>query len=187
MTSYNISTITIDSSLPKSNYVANDTFAGFTKTIKQKFTETIKQKITKHKVNIEIMRKLEISEKSKFYSKMHDEIAKLSCLEDNWDSYGALFPNTVAVKNAIKISKCLTEKIFRPTRIMPVADGGISFLFVSENKFADIECDNDGDILAGMSTRGGEPDLWEVKESDADCFKTIGTIRLFLQNEDLNS
>ena len=76
------------------------------------------------------------------------------------------------------------ESEFNPTRIMPSVEGGVSFLFIRDTKYADIECDNDGDIFAGMSDRIGEPILWQVSQEDEEksLSKTIYKISSFLDS-----
>jgi len=115
--------------------------------------------------------------------KQTKQIIKLKNLKKGWDSYDADPPNYLALTNALKILDLLFESEFSPTRIMPSVEGGISFLFIRNTKYADIECDNDGDIHAGMSDRIGEPILWQVTEEagKTKLSATISKISSFLQ------
>ena len=65
---------------------------------------------------------------------------------------------------------------------MPSVEGGLSLLFVNGDKYADIECDNDGDVLVGMSDRTGDPELWELNLEGNNLNTTVDRIREFLKN-----
>jgi len=124
---------------------------------------------------------LNASKRTRFHSKYLRSITELSFLNDNWDSYGAPKPESVAIKNAHAILKPLSEVRFNPAKIMPSVEGGICFLFVSGNKYADIECDNDGDIIAGMSDRTNEPVIWSVTNNREGVMQSIERIKNFLE------
>jgi hypothetical protein len=120
--------------------------------------------------------------RSTLFSNFRQQIIELKNLPVGWDSYNADPPNYESLTNALKILDLLFELKFNPTRIMPSVEGGISFLFIRNMKYADIECDNDGDIFAGMSNRTGEPVLWQVKEQDGKkgLVATVSKISSFL-------
>lgn len=128
---------------------------------------------------------LKASKRTRFHSQYLRSITELSFLNDNWDSYGAPKPESAAIKNANAILSPLSEAQFEPAKIMPSVEGGICFLFVSGNKYADIECDNDGDIIAGMSDRKNEPVIWQVKNNRADVIQSIEKIKNFLERKGL--
>ncbi len=123
---------------------------------------------------------IESTQRSDFFNSLYYQIIGLTSLTSGWDSYDAEPPNYKASTNALKVLGYLFQSDFKPTRIMPSVEGGISFLFIQNIKYADIECDNDGDILAGMSDRIGEPILWEVSE-EKGLRVTISQIRSFLE------
>lgn len=122
--------------------------------------------------------------RSNLFNNFHQQIIELKNLPAGWDSYKADAPNYKALTNALKILDLLFESEFNPTRIMPSVEGGVSFLFIRDTKYADIECDNDGDIFAGMSDRIGEPILWQVSQEDEEksLSKTIYKISSFLDS-----
>lgn len=113
----------------------------------------------------------------------YQQIIDLKNLPKGWDSYNADPPNDKALINALNILDLLFESAFYPTRIVASVEGGVSFLFIRDIKYADIECDNDSDILAGMSDRTGEPILWQVSQKDEEksLSKTISKISSFLE------
>jgi len=121
--------------------------------------------------------------RSTLFNNFHQQIIELKNLPVGWDSYNADPPNYEALTNALNVLDLLFGLELNPTRIMPSIEGGVSFLFIRNTKYADIECDNDGDILAGMSDRTGEPILWELSEEreEKSLSTTISKIRSFLE------
>lgn len=107
---------------------------------------------------------METSERTKFCSQYLTKIKELSILNNGWDSYEAPPPNKAAVKSAEIILESLSSLRLHPAKIMPSVEGGIFFLFTKGNRYADLECDNDGDIIAGISDRKNEPEIWEVNK-----------------------
>jgi|GEM_PF-6689583 hypothetical protein len=104
----------------------------------------------------------------------------LRTLEDNWDSYDAEAPNKNAFDKAQKTIDYLQMVNFPPTKIVPSVEGGLSLLFVRGEKYAEIECDNDGDVICGLSDRKNDPILWEIGV-DINLIGTIEKIREFFR------
>jgi len=141
---------------------------------KPSFHEGVVLNASPHNYNIIDLSKVhQKTERSILFNNFHQQIIELKNLPIGWDSYNADPPNYEALTNALKMLVLLFELEFNPTRIMPSVEGGVSFLFIKDLKYADIECDNDGDIFAGMSDRTGEPVLWQVKEEGGE--NTINT------------
>lgn len=98
-------------------------------------------------------------------------------LRDNWDSYGAPSPNAVAISHAERVLKLLEANDLFPTRVLPSTEGGIGFCFVQGNRYADIECTNDGEIL-GVRYVGSEfPLLIEMGSANELIERGIEQIR----------
>ena len=114
----------------------------------------------------DLSKTLQKTKRSNLFNDFRQQIIELQNLGKGWDSYNADPPNYKALTNSIKALDILFELRLIPTRIMPSVEGGISFLFTKNIKYADIECDNDGDIFAGMSDRTGEPILWQVSQEE---------------------
>ncbi len=120
---------------------------------------------------------LSISQFKEFYRKL-DELANLP---ENWDSYGAEPPNNLAISLAHKALDVLTEMNFRPSRVTPSVENGIGISFIFEDKYADIECFNTGEVLAVISDGKEIPDVWEVELTRQGLKSAVGKIRVFLQ------
>lgn len=112
-------------------------------------------------------------------------LQELVTLEDNWDDRGSPAPNKKSLQSAQMILKILKAEKYLPTMIMPSTERGLGFIFQSDTKYADIECFNDGDILAGYSDRKGDNQLWELKNNEEAITDTINRIRIFLSEESI--
>lgn len=94
-------------------------------------------------------------------------------LQRDWDSYGAEPPSDAAINNARRIVRVLWEyEGGSRIRLSPSVEGGVGIIFSSTGKkYADIECFNDGDILAVMSEGTPDPLVWTV-DSSAESFRS---------------
>jgi hypothetical protein len=110
------------------------------------------------------------------------QLKKLTYLQENWDSYGAEPPNSVALDWAHQCLNILQTMNFAPTKITPSVENGVGISFISDKKYADIECFNTGEILAVISDGQGNPTVWEVQRTNQGIKSALGEIRVFLQN-----
>ena len=148
------------------------------------FYEVILRNASPHsQIFIDVWKPRKKTRLSDLFNDFRQQIIELQNLSKGWDSYNADPPNYNAIIIAIKILDILFESQFIPSRIMPSVEGGVSFLFTRNIKYADIECDNDGDIFAGMSDRIGEPILWQITEGveEKSLSASIFKIRSFLE------
>lgn len=90
-------------------------------------------------------------------------------------------PNNTALNWASKTLEILSKTGLSPTRITPSVENGIGISFISDNRYADIECFNEGDILAVTSDGQGNPEVWEVEATMLGLTFAIEKIRVFLQ------
>ncbi|KKK59881.1 hypothetical protein LCGC14_3029930 [marine sediment metagenome] len=74
------------------------------------------------------------------YSSHLDELGKLA---QGWDSYGSDPPSETAIQNAHGILNILSLISKPPSRIAPLADGGVIIWF---NEEGSVECSNNGRI-----------------------------------------
>jgi hypothetical protein len=66
------------------------------------------------------------------FDALGSEIDRLLQTPDNWNSYGSPAPSELAVKNTYPILQALRVKLVQPERVLPSADGGVAFIFVSD-------------------------------------------------------
>jgi len=104
-------------------------------------------------------------------------------LKHGWDSYDAEPPGETAITNARQVldvlwSVGLTSSI---RAVSPSAEGGIGIVFAgSDQKYADIECFNDGEILAITSEGTAEPSVWPLNGETETLRRAVETISTFL-------
>jgi|GEM_PF-3841355 hypothetical protein len=110
-------------------------------------------------VEREVMRSIQGSQYIRRYVRLEsfiDPIKELARLKPNWDSYGAEPPNTTSVKSALQFLNDLTSTDLLPIRILPSAEGGVAFRFVSMDKRALVEFLNDGSVEAILYDSNGD-------------------------------
>ncbi len=96
------------------------------------------------------------------YSKFYQQLKRLEELKSKWDGYSAEKPNNLAISKARNILNTLRELDISPRAILPSAEGGVAICFTEGNRYADIECFNDGDILIGLSDPQSSPKVYET-------------------------
>lgn len=96
-----------------------------------------------------------------------EQVARLAAFRElapGWDSYDAPPPNETALRSARSILQFLQEREdVPPVHAAPSSEGGVLLVFSSAgSKYADIECYNDGEILAILSESAGDPAIWPL-------------------------
>lgn len=92
-------------------------------------------------------------------------VEEMESLHQDWNGHGSEPPDQWAREMAESILLTSTN-VITPNRVAPSAQGGIGICFYRDNKYADIECFNSGEILATTSDGSGRPDVWEVKPGE---------------------
>jgi hypothetical protein len=119
-----------------------------------------------------------LSQQGNWLISLNQIIEDCGTLKEGWDGDHAEIPGWLAVKHAKEIvCRCWTIS-FKPTKILPSVEGGIAISFESTGKYADMECFNTGDILAVVSDRKNEPDVWKLDINSIE--NTLERIRGFL-------
>ena len=77
-----------------------------------------------------------------------EKLQSLLHLSRGWDSYEADPPNQSAIHRAEQVLTAVNSTPYRPDRIAPSIEGGVVFSFRRGDRYGDIECDNDGDVVA---------------------------------------
>ena len=114
------------------------------------------------------------------WSQLRDQIDKLSNLKDDWNSYGAEAPNPLSLQSARVVLDRAQEMALLPDGVMPSVEGGVVLFFKLDDRTADIECFNDGDVLAMTSEPSQEPNVWPVRYQVNSIDEALGTLRAFL-------
>jgi hypothetical protein len=117
---------------------------------------------------------------SSWISKFQDQLKSLRSLKDDWNGYGSLAPNNIALINSQTVLDILHQMKFSPMAIAPSAEDGIAISFAKAKKNAIIECYNDGDILAITYKGAEEPELMELGDSTSEIAEALDRIYIFL-------
>jgi hypothetical protein len=113
-------------------------------------------------------------------ARAQSKLQYLASLKYNWDSYGAPKPNQISLENAARLLEHLKPFDLALVNIVPSAEGGIGLCFVNEDRYADLECSNDGEII-GVKYRGKQsPSLIETDGTDASIQAAIQQIRIYV-------
>ena len=110
------------------------------------------------------------------------KLARMGNLHRGWDGYDAEAPNEIAIRHARKVLRFLGEREgTAQVRIEPSAEGGVTIILSPDgSRYADIECFNDGEILALTSERGSDPTIWRVEAEPESLRVTTEKLAAFL-------
>jgi hypothetical protein len=106
-----------------------------------------------------------------------EKLQGLLHLNRGWDSYEADPPNQSAIRRAEQVLTAVNSTPYRPDRIAPSIEGGVVLSFRHGDRYGDIECDNEGDMVAVVSDGQGHVDAWQVandSQSVEDAVRKIG-------------
>jgi len=105
------------------------------------------------------------------------EVEKMQFVEDNWNGYGSEAPNQLARDIAEMVLLAAGKEIPVP-KVLKSAQGGIAIYFISDEKRADIECLNTGEIIGTKAKDGSYLKVWEIKPTEIPA--EISSIKDFL-------
>ena len=89
-------------------------------------------------------------------------------------------PKPPTVESALIALHQLMQDMVTPTQVVASAEGGVAICFVRGEKYADIECLNDGTILGVTSNRRDRPMVWEIDPRSGGFALASSRIRRFL-------
>jgi hypothetical protein len=115
------------------------------------------------------------------------QLARLEAFRDlapGWDSYDAPPPNETALRSARNVLRLVQEQEDVPAvHVAPSAEGGVLVVFSGDGpKYADIECFNDGEVLAILSAPEGEPTIWPLDPEKERLQAALARIAAFLDD-----
>ena len=110
------------------------------------------------------------------------QLEELRELEHDWDSYGAAPPNDVALSLATKVLQHLSEAGLPAPCINASAEEGVCMSFRTSDLYADIECLNSGEVVAGTLDALGKQHVWDVGSSQPEMMQTVRLIRSHLNS-----
>lgn len=104
-------------------------------------------------------------------------LSEIAALRSNWDTYGAPAPNDVALENAVRILEHMKPFDLVLANIVPSAEGGVAFCFSKNDRYADIESSNDGDIIGVRYVGVQTPVLIEADGTDDSIEAALEQVR----------
>jgi hypothetical protein len=104
-------------------------------------------------------------------------ILALRNLHHGWDSYDAPPPNETAIRKALHILSLLDWTDLLIARILPSAEGGVGFCFIRGDRYADLECANDGEVFGIRYVGRQTPALIPTDATDASVESALQEIR----------
>jgi hypothetical protein len=108
-------------------------------------------------------------------------LGTLGELTPGWDSYEAPPPGGAAIDHARRVLESLMDwDGSPPVRVIPSVEGGVLLAFSNGARYADIECFNDGEILAVISAPEENPVIWPVSLDPGSLQASIQRIAAFL-------
>lgn len=110
-------------------------------------------------------------------NKAQSQLCSLAELKSNWDSYGAPAPNQVALENAARVLEHMTPFDLSLLNIVPSAEGGVGLCFAMDDRYADLESSNEGDILGVKYVGTQTPILIETDATDGSIQAALEQIR----------
>jgi hypothetical protein len=115
---------------------------------------------------------------------MRDTITGMRNLPQGWDGDSAEPPNEIALNGALRVLAVLQKMDFRPNRVAPSAEGGVTFSFFIGNLYGDIEIFNTGAMLVATSDSTGQPQIWEVADDETAITDALARIRATLNRSE---
>ena len=98
-----------------------------------------------------------------------------------WASTPVDLPSPEAIAQARRLGGDLLKVDVVPDRIMASGQGGVAFVFLRNNHYADVEILNSGSLLASTTDRSSDDtEVWEFPMSDFPA--TVTRIQSFLEH-----
>lgn len=95
-----------------------------------------------------------------------------------YEGYTADPPNDIAIELAIEALRIFAEYALKPHRIASSSDEGVCLSFRNDNRYAHVECFNDGDQLGVTDLGFGSPEIWDVDEIGVPA--SVARIKAFI-------
>jgi hypothetical protein len=96
-----------------------------------------------------------------------------------YEDYSADPPNDIAIDLAIDALKIFADFGLKPHRIASSSDEGVCISFRNENRYAHLECFNDGDQLVVTDIGSGSPEIWDATEIGVPV--SVARIKAFIE------
>lgn len=95
-----------------------------------------------------------------------ESLKSMKSLRDDWNGMGSAAPSTFARLQAMEALEILLDKTFCPDKVVPSAEDGVAISFRKGDRYALVECYNNGEVAAATSVDGGRIDSWDVEPTE---------------------
>lgn len=113
------------------------------------------------------------------------KIAGFRDLPDNWNSYGAAKPNEVAIVNAMSVAEEANRVGLDFENVVASSQDCIDFYVYQGDRYASIECYNDGWILASIRRGEDNHDMRFMDLFSDSLSEPLMRIKRFLETDSL--
>ncbi len=114
------------------------------------------------------------------FAESREQLKKVRSLHANWDSYGAEPPSARAIELTEAVLNGLRDRFVAPSRIVASVEGGVGVCFSRGNRYADLECFNNGEIVGVVYAGLGHPRVIEATAEPAALTAAIEDIVAFI-------
>jgi hypothetical protein len=122
-----------------------------------------------------------ISIEAEWLAEAFRRINELAKLDAHWNpDSDASPPNDTSLKNARHAIAAIADAGLEANYINPSVEEGICVAFRVDDRYADIECFNSGEIVAATSDGRGTYSVWEIANSQ-QMTNALSIIRAFFK------
>jgi hypothetical protein len=120
--------------------------------------------------------------RSRIFETLYDSLKMLESVPDDWNTYGSPRPSAESITVAETMLKTLRAELFLPKRILPSAEGGVAFTFLSdtENR-AVIESLNNNEAYVLLYDRSGNSETLNWSDSTPEQVQLLARLKAHLQ------
>lgn len=68
------------------------------------------------------------------FENLYSDLSQLASVQENWNSYGSPAPTEPSIEKARSILSALESAQLVPSKVMPSAEGGVAFVFMSQTE-----------------------------------------------------
>lgn len=112
------------------------------------------------------------------FTLLEEQVAQLSNLSEDWDSYGAPAPAGESISDARQAIEKMRVNQLLPEVVSPSAEGGVSIYFSSGKQKAFIEFLNEGEVVLARYSKDDEPNVKVLRNGIQDLDdQVLGEIR----------
>jgi hypothetical protein len=111
---------------------------------------------------------------------LDNKLIKLACVKPGLNMYEGEPPSQDALRTASLLGRTFIGYGLIPDAVTASSEGGIAICFMRNQKYADVECLNSGEILAVRYSAADDPAAWEIRPDAVASDATAKTFSEYL-------